>query len=68
MRILDSMIRGTELGEDIRFARVNVDENPELAEEFGVGSIPSTLLFRNGRPERRFVGLTGARILTDALR
>ncbi len=68
MRILDSMIRGTEFGEDIRFARVNVDENPELAEEFGVGSIPSTLLFRNGRPERRFVGLTGARILTDALR
>ena len=36
--------------------KVNVDEQPELAAEFGVMSIPTLLLFENGKLTRQAVG------------
>jgi putative thioredoxin len=40
----------------LRLAKVNLDENPELAEAFGVRSIPAVMAFRNGAPVRHFLG------------
>ena len=34
---------------DVKVGKVNVDEQPELAAEFGVMSIPALLLFENGK-------------------
>jgi len=34
----------------LRVAKVNVDEEPELAARFGVQSIPTIVLFKNGEP------------------
>lgn len=33
---------------DVIFAKINTDESPELAQEFGVQSIPTLMLFENG--------------------
>ena len=41
---------------DIKVAKVNVDEQPELAGQFGVMSIPTLLLFENGKLVRQAVG------------
>ena len=41
---------------DVKVGKVNVDEQPELAAEFGVMSIPTLLLFENGKPVRQAVG------------
>ena len=41
---------------DIKVCKVNVDEQPELAGEFGVMSIPTLLLFENGKLIRQAVG------------
>lgn len=49
-----------ELGDRASIGKVNVDENPELASLFRVSSIPTLLLFREGRLSKRYVGLTGA--------
>ena len=38
-------------------AKVNVDEEPELARAFGVMSIPTVVLFENGQEKNRSVGL-----------
>jgi thioredoxin-like negative regulator of GroEL len=43
-------------GNEISFAKVNVDESPALAERFSVRSIPTLLLFREGRVVERVVG------------
>ena len=34
---------------DVKVGKVNVDEQPELAERFGVETIPTLLVFRNGQ-------------------
>ncbi len=39
-----------------KFVKVNIDEEPKLAETFGVQSIPLIGLFRNGRLERQSLG------------
>ncbi|MBR1708329.1 MAG: thioredoxin [Clostridia bacterium] len=40
--------------------KVDVDENPELAEKYGIMSIPSLLLFKNGEKVDASIGVTSA--------
>lgn len=42
---------------EIKVGKCNVDENPELAEKFGIMSIPSLLVFKNGKLVKSAVGL-----------
>lgn len=50
-----------ELSEELKgqatIAKVNVDEEPELASQFGVMSIPTLIVFKNGQPVDKLVGL-----------
>lgn len=41
---------------DIKVGKVNVDEQPELAGQFGVMSIPTLLVFKNGKLANQAVG------------
>lgn len=41
---------------DIKVGKVNVDDEPELAGQFGVMSIPTLLVFKNGRLVNQSVG------------
>jgi thioredoxin 1 len=43
----------------IRIAKLNVDENPGIAQRFGVMSIPTLIVFRDGQPAKRMVGAKG---------
>lgn len=45
-----------EYADVIRVAKVNVDDEPELAMKFGVSSIPMLVLFKNGRIVSTSVG------------
>ena len=46
----------TEERTDVKVGKVNVDEQPELAGEFGVMSIPTLLVFEQGKLVRQAVG------------
>jgi thioredoxin 1 len=48
-----------ELNGKLRIAKVNIDENLELARRFDVMSIPTLILFREGEPQLRLVGAKG---------
>ncbi len=48
-------------------AKVNVDENRELAVKFGVRSIPTLLLFKDGKQVQTLTGLQQAPVLLQAL-
>jgi thioredoxin len=40
----------------IKIAKLNVDENPQTASQYGIQSIPTMLLFKGGNPVNRLVG------------
>ena len=45
-----------QYGEQMVVGKVNVDEQPELAGQFGVMSIPTLLVFKNGKLVNQTVG------------
>jgi len=47
----------TELEGTAVIGKINVDEEPELASQFGVMSIPTLILFKDGQPVDKMVGL-----------
>lgn len=48
----------------ITIAKLDVDANPNTAMEFGVQSIPTLILFKNGKPVERLIGfMPKARLL-----
>lgn len=47
---------GLDLGEKLRVGKLNVDENPETSRQFGIMSIPTLLVFKQGKSVRQIVG------------
>ena len=43
--------------QDIQVVKINVDENTELASEYGVKSIPTLIYFKSGNIEHKTVGV-----------
>jgi len=43
--------------QDIQVVKINVDENTELASEYGVKSIPTLIYFKSGNVEHKTVGV-----------
>lgn len=41
----------------VKVVKINVDENPELASQFRIMSIPTLILFKNGEAVKKSVGL-----------
>lgn len=56
-----------ELGNKAVIAKVNVDENPELAMQYHVSSIPCLLLFKNGKMVEQKIGLTQKQALAKMI-
>lgn len=48
-----------QMQESARFGEVDIDRSPALAARYGVQSIPTVLLFRNGEVIDRMTGATG---------
>lgn len=51
----------------VKVGKVNVDEEPELARRFGVMSIPTVVVLKNGQEVERLVGVRPAPAFTAAL-
>ena len=43
----------------IRFARLNIDQNRDVAEKLGIQAIPIFIMFKEGNPVDRVVGAVG---------
>ena len=44
------------LGEKVKIVKLNVDENPQTAAKYGIMSIPTLMMFKNGELASRQVG------------
>ena len=56
-----------EHGEQVRIAKINVDEHPDIARRFDVMSIPTLILFKEGTAEARLVGAKGKNQLVSEI-
>jgi putative thioredoxin len=52
--ILEKVVRGA--GGAVRMVKLNIDENPEIAQQMRIQSIPAVYAFKDGRPVDGFVG------------
>ena len=52
--VLDRIIE--ERGDELKLVKVNIDEEPALAQRFGVASIPTMILFKGGEAAAFAVG------------
>jgi len=46
-----------EMGNKYKVGKLNVDENRETAARYGIMSIPTLIIFKNGKPVKQLVGV-----------
>ena len=63
--IVDSI---SEDFEDVEFYKLDVDEAPSIAEEYGIMSIPTLLVFEKGELRNKAVGFKSKEELEELLR
>ena len=52
---------------EVNFVKINVDENEELAAEFGIMSIPSVFMMKDGKVVDQFLGAQQERTIREKL-
>ena len=57
----------TEIGDQVKIVKIDVDENQETAGKFGVMSIPTLLVLKNGEVVDKTVGFQPKEALKDLL-
>jgi thioredoxin 1 len=57
-----------ELGDSVKVGKVNSDENMDLAEKFGIMSIPTIIIFKGGNVSKTFIGVTPKSEIIDAIK
>ena len=57
----------TEQAGRVKVAKVNVDENPALAAQYQIQSIPTLLCFADGAPRDRIIGAVGKKAIVSRL-
>src|SRR5574344_2199352 len=57
-----------DLGDEVTIAKLNVDDNQATARKFGVMSIPTLILFKNGQPVDKVIGFTAKDELKEVIR
>jgi thioredoxin 2 len=63
--ILDEL--ASQMSARLRFAKLNIDENPATAQRFNVGSIPTLVVLKGGREVDRIVGVQDKNALAQRL-
>jgi thioredoxin 1 len=58
---------GEEYKESARVVKLNVDDNPQTSQRYGIKGIPTLILFKGGKEEERVVGATSKDALSRLL-
>lgn len=64
---IDDVALQYESKDGIVIGKANVDENPEVASEYGVKSIPTVIIFKDGEEVNRIVGANSKQTYVDAI-
>ena len=56
-----------EIGGKAVVGKVDIDENNDLAAEYGIRTVPTILIFKNGKMEKQFTGVQDKTKLVNAI-
>jgi thioredoxin 1 len=51
----------------LKVMKLDVDDNPRTATTYGVQSIPTLLIFKDGKPAERIIGAVPKKVIVDKL-
>ncbi|MDD6920378.1 MAG: thioredoxin [Eubacteriales bacterium] len=51
--------------EDIKVCKIDIDENIDLAKEYGISTIPTLMVFKNGVPSEKLIGVQPKEVILD---
>lgn len=57
-----------EYKDKLKVGKVNVDDNPDISGTYGVMSIPTLLLFKNGQPVETIIGVQPKQAIEDKIK
>lgn len=57
-----------EMGDQVQVVKVNVDENQQMAGAYGIMSIPTMVLFKDGQPLGKLVGFKPLDVLKEVIK
>ena len=63
--VIDSIAQNA--GDSIKICKVNVESEKELASKFGIMSIPTLVVIKNGEIKNRSIGVTGKKAILDMI-
>ncbi|MDC7222555.1 MAG: thioredoxin [Spirochaetales bacterium] len=55
------------IGDKAVISKMNVDEEPAAAQKFNVSSIPTIIVFKDGKPAKQFVGVQSEDVLLSTI-
>ena len=55
-------------GDNVKVCKINVESETEIAKKFGIMSIPTLIVLKDGEVYNRSVGVTGKRAIMDMLK
>ena len=57
----------TEYSDKLNIVKINIDENPNTPQKFGIRSIPTLMIFKDGAPQAQKLGAMSKSQLTEFL-
>ena len=57
----------TEYADRLSVVKINIDENPNIPQRFGIRSIPTLMIFKDGAPQAQKLGAMSKSQLTEVL-
>lgn len=63
--IIDEVV--SELDGKVKIGKLNVDENPSIAQKFGIMSIPTLMIFKSGTVVKQFIGVQSKQTILGEL-
>jgi len=67
MPIIEQMSNEKEFKDKIAFAKIDVDENPEIAVQFDIDRIPVILIFKSGKLVAKLIGFQDKETLKNKI-
>lgn len=67
-KMLGTVIEDVAENSDVKICKINIDSEKDLVKRFGIMSIPTLIVMKNGTVVNRSIGVTGKKAIYDMIK